>query len=261
MRFRIESDITLHIRRTWRSFLSDEVSSPDFSYTVTTVPALPALRGADVRRWFDGTVGADYALSSEAGREIRIFRKTPRADSLSLDDLYPQLALPHVLLRHGQRHVLHASYVLTARGALLFTAPSGTGKSTQAELWRKHRDALVVNGDRAVLGLADGKPTAFGYPCCGSSEDCLAQNAPVWAVVSLRQAPKNAVRRLTGAEAVLRLLNGGYLPPQYRDDLPAAFDLAASLAEAVPIFELSCVPNVSAVEALEAALTESEGIS
>lgn len=255
MHFRLRSEVALRLRHTWRTFLCPSVTLPDFSYLLTATPVLPEPDGQHVCRYFDATIGEDYAISSESGREMRIFRRLPCADPLSIDDLYPQLALPHVLLRHGRRLVLHASYLRTAHGALLFTAPSGTGKSTQARLWRQHRNALIVNGDRAVLGFSDDRPTAFGYPCNGSSEECLALNTPVWAVVALRQAPKNAVRRLTGAEAVRCLLNGSYLPPEHRDDLPLAFELAASLAESVPIFELSCVPDASAVETLEAALS------
>lgn len=258
MHLRLRSEVGLRLRDTWRTFLSPKVSSPDFSYLLTATPVLPEPSGQSVCRYFDAVIGEDYACSSESGREMHIFRRTPCADPLSLDDLYPQLALPHILLRHGCRLVLHASYLRTAHGALLFTAPSGTGKSTQARLWRQLRNALIINGDRAVLGFSDGRPTAFGYPCNGSSEECLALNTPVWAVVALRQAPENAVRRISGAQAVQCLLNGCYLSPEFRGDLPFAFELAASLAETVPIFELSCVPDGSAVETLEAALSEME---
>ena len=53
---------------------------------------------------------------------------------------------PHIMLRN-ERLILHSSYVLTPKGGIIFCGASGTGKSTQGELWRKHRDAVVESGE------------------------------------------------------------------------------------------------------------------
>ena len=52
--------------------------------------------------------------------------------------LWPGLMVNSLLL-HFQTLLFHASYIFHAGRGLLFTAPSGTGKSTQAGLWRAHR--------------------------------------------------------------------------------------------------------------------------
>ncbi len=45
----------------------------------------------------------------------------------------------------------HCSYILHQNRAILFAAPSGTGKSTQAALWEKYRGAEIIIGDRGLL--------------------------------------------------------------------------------------------------------------
>ncbi len=76
--------------------------------------------------------------------------------------------------------------MLTKYGAVLFTAPSGTGKSTQAELWRKHRGASIINGDCTLIAEDDGVFTAFGFPFSGTSGIFENRKAPIAAVVYLR---------------------------------------------------------------------------
>lgn len=56
---------------------------------------------------------------------------------------------------------------------ILFSGPSGIGKSTHADLWVKHRGARVINGDRTLLQkLGDRPRMSLGWPICGSSEIC-----------------------------------------------------------------------------------------
>lgn len=48
--------------------------------------------------------------------------------------------------------VLHSAYIVTRGGeGILFSGPSGIGKSTQAALWERFAGARTVNGDRALV--------------------------------------------------------------------------------------------------------------
>lgn len=260
-RLLIRSDPPLSDRPSWRAFSAtfSEAAPPDFTYRIHAVSPLPSGCEGSAVRYFDAVKNRDYAVTIEQGDAMEVYLDAASLPCpLTVEHLYPQLALPHILLRSGAM-LLHASYILTERGAILFTAPSGTGKTTQAELWRRHRGARIVNGDRAVLGFQNGEPSAFGFPLSGTSADCRNLTAPVRAVVRLSQAAENNVRRLNVRESIRVLLNGTYLPPEYRSDLPIAFDAAAALAECIPVYSLACLPNVTAIEALENALRETEG--
>ena len=47
--------------------------------------------------------------------------------------------------------VLHASLIESEYGGILFTGPSGIGKSTQADMWAKYEKVEILNGDRPIL--------------------------------------------------------------------------------------------------------------
>ncbi|MDR1600022.1 MAG: hypothetical protein LBS11_09195 [Oscillospiraceae bacterium] len=158
-----------------------------------------------------------------------------------------------MLLSHGVI-MLHCSLVADDRaghGGIAFTAPSQTGKSTQANLWRDLRGARIVNGDRAIIRALPDGIYAYGSPWAGSSEIYENERVRLAALVALAQAPVNTVRPLTHAEGLRYILAGTSLP-LWDDRL---FDLGMAAVERliteVPMPLLSCTPDARAVEALE----------
>ena len=45
---------------------------------------------------------------------------------------------------------MHASLIARNEIGIMFIGPSGIGKTTQAELWKKYREAQIINGDRGI---------------------------------------------------------------------------------------------------------------
>lgn len=146
---------------------------------------------------------------------------------------------------------LHAAYVDCHDEAILFSGPSGIGKSTQAELWRRYRNAKIINGDRALICKSEGKFTANGICYAGTSGICQNISYPLRAIVILQQAAENRVRRLTGKEGFMALF------PQcafHKENVEEVKYLTATLAELlteVPVYLLECTPDENAIEALE----------
>lgn len=151
--------------------------------------------------------------------------------------------------------LFHCSYISHEGGAILFTAPSGVGKSTQAELWRLHRGARIINGDRAVVRLGQQGIEAWGVPFCGSSGISNRSCLPLRAVVCLSQAPKTTIRPLIGARAFRLLWEGCSVHTWNRSDVLRCSETVQRTVEQVPVFHLACTPDESAVLALEQALT------
>lgn len=149
---------------------------------------------------------------------------------------------------------LHASHILTSGGSVLFSAPSGTGKSTQAALWEKHRGAEVVNGDKALVLRAETGFTAAGLPYAGTSGICKNIAAPLRAVVFLAQGSENTLTRLKSARAVVKLASGAIRLPWHTEDAERILALAEAIAAEVPIYHFSCLPDKSAVDCLDSAL-------
>ena len=150
--------------------------------------------------------------------------------------------------------LLHAAWIAHDNGAILFTAPSGTGKSTQAELWRQHRGAEVINGDRAMIRFTKDGAHAVGIPFCGSSRISKNCCLPIRAVVYLSQAPHNRISSLEGVTAFRRIWEGCSVHTWNREDVAKAVDGVQKLISTVPVYHLECRPEEGAVSALEAVL-------
>lgn len=152
--------------------------------------------------------------------------------------------------------LLHCSYISHGGGAILFTAPSGVGKSTQAELWRVLRGAEIINGDRAVVRPGENGLEAWGVPFSGSSGISRFCRLPLRAVVCLSQAPETSIRPLSGIRAFRPVWEGCSVHTWNREDVELGSETVQRIAETVPVYHLACTPDESAVRALEQALYE-----
>ena len=150
--------------------------------------------------------------------------------------------------------VLHAAYIDVGGQAVLFTAPSGTGKSTQAELWRQYAGAEIINGDRALLSLSGGTLYAHGYPVCGSSKISYFRSLPVRAVVILEQGEDNVISEPPESVKIRAFFSAVEVFRWDMQEIDAALNLARLAASAVPVVRYACRPERKAVEILAAHL-------
>ena len=154
--------------------------------------------------------------------------------------------------------VLHSSCVATERGSILFTAPSGGGKTTQSEFWRDSCGAHIVNGDKNALGRKPGGGfVTYGLPFSGSSPDCLNENHPLRAVVLLGKGPRDELVRLNG-RGFAQLFSQIVQHPWDADYMERALGLAQALCEEVPIYFYSCTKRPQAALTLRDALEREE---
>ena len=171
----------------------------------------------------------------------------------STQNLLNLLSVETILLNR-ECLLLHSAFIRVKDAGILFSAPSGTGKSTQAELWRQYRNADIINGDRAALRCADGQWTAWGLPYAGTSGIFRNEYAQISAVVVLRQAKENVVRRLRPAEALRCLYPELTLHRWEATSVEVAMNLLMNLVTSVPVYLLECRPDEAAVCVLESAL-------
>lgn len=154
----------------------------------------------------------------------------------------------NVLLTKGVLH-LHSSFALYKDKALIFTGPSGIGKTTQAELWRDFRDALIVNGDACLLRrMDDDQWWAFGTPIHGSSPYCENKKAPIAAIITLEQGEENVLTRVDDFSALSYCLPEFYRPKMDEETEETFWDSVDSLFRSVPVYHLICRPDWEATE-------------
>lgn len=152
------------------------------------------------------------------------------------------------LMRVNGGLLLHSSLICWKGKGILFTAPSGTGKSTQAGLWEKYESAEILNGDRAALRCLEGNWYAYGLPYAGSSGIYKNENAPVSAIIVLRQAKENKIRKLMPAEAFFYLYSEITIHRWDKEFVEEAWNTIFKLLGTVPIYMLECLPDYGAVE-------------
>ncbi len=153
------------------------------------------------------------------------------------------------LMLEYDRMVMHSSCIVANGKAVLFSAPSGTGKSTHTGLWIKHIPGTeYINDDTPVLSFADeGTVYACGSPWSGKTELNANISAPVAAVVLLERGTENEIERIGGAETFARLLGEARKLP-FRRSVSKAADLCARLMENVPVYRLRCNMSPEAAE-------------
>lgn len=158
--------------------------------------------------------------------------------------------LERVLLER-QAFQLHASVIDWHGQGILFTAPSGTGKSTQADLWCRLEEAQVLNGDRAIISCNQSPVTVCGSPYAGSSGIYTNAEVPVRAVVALSQAPENTLEHLSPLAAFRWLYPQVTVLSWDHGFVDGISQLLLKLIDSVPVYHLACRPDADAVAVLK----------
>ena len=209
---------------------------------------------ADDPLYSDEAEGGDYPQYPNQG-SVRT-TKTATADNFRENGVAQvELGVTGVPMKQGVDIVLHASYIIWNGRAILFTAPSGTGKSTQAEA----KNVEIINGDRAVLREKDGGMWSYSLPFAGSSGICVNKSAPLRAVVVLTQAAENSVCELAPAEAIKHLYSQCALNRWNREEVEAVLGVLTKMVRKIRVVKLDCLPDQSAVEILSDYLERMEG--
>ena len=211
-----------------------------------------SVEGDTVYRAFPmGTV--DGALtkytSADTSHSETLF--TPQSFPIMMDNRYmwASISLAQLLLMKNA-FFIHSSFISVNGKAVLFSAPCGTGKSTQAALWEKHRNAEIINGDKAGI-LVENGVYACGVPFCGTSGICKNKTFPLGAIVLLSQSKTNSIRRLAGVEALRGIMQNIYLDLIAPNEQKTVVDLLIELLKTVPVYSLSCTADENAVIILE----------
>ena len=140
---------------------------------------------------------------------------------------------------------LHASAVALNQQAYLFSAPSGTGKSTHTQQWINEyggRGAFIINDDKPALVYDQGVWQVYGTPFSGKTDLNRNVKVPLKAIAVLERGRENEISRIPMAQAVYSILNQSIRPSNPVDMEKLMWMLDSVLREA-PVYRIKC--NIS----------------
>ena len=176
------------------------------------------------------------------------FNRTALAEGTPLhqyaDSFLENNAIHGLLAQHMIDHdvlLIHGSALCMDGMGYIFTASSGTGKSTHARLWRKVFGSRVwmVNDDKPMLKVSDDGVTVYGTPWNGKHHLGCNAGAPLKAIIKLSRAPENHIRPLDKTDAFRVVLEHAYGSRDTRSMLKI-MELEKRIIDVVDFYHLSC---------------------
>lgn len=144
---------------------------------------------------------------------------------------------------------LHGVTLLCGNEIVILSAPSGTGKTTLAHLLETYCDALMINGDFALLVPTDDGLMFEPTPFCGSSGRAFDHRVRVNRVVFLKQGKTNIWDSLTGREAMKQFMNNSFIPNWNVEMLHAVQGNVMKCISSIELNTFSFAPNREAAKA------------
>lgn len=177
----------------------------------------------------------------------------------TVDKVLQLFPIRQLLVNHNAM-VLHSSQIIVSGKGILFTAPSGTGKSTQAMLWNQYENAEIVCNDRTLIRRFGKDFYTYGYPIDGSSPKCCNQKNELSAIIVLRQGSENTVERLSAIKTLKYLMEQTVLDTWNSQTISIINQEWIDLIKQHPIYLFTCKPEREAVVCLKQQLQKDEVI-
>lgn len=149
--------------------------------------------------------------------------------------------------------LFHCSAFAYKDKAVLIAAPSGTGKSTHARLWREYfpDDVTMINDDKPLIRWKDDTFVIYGTPWAGKHHLTNNISVELGCIVILERGSSNEAVPLSKNEAYPRLLGQVYRPVSSAEKMARTFTFLDALVDKIPVLQLTCDISREAVLCLK----------
>lgn len=154
--------------------------------------------------------------------------------------------LRYIMLYH-KVFTIHSSAIAVNGSGIIFSAPSGTGKSTHTALWQKYYNAEIINDDSPFISADADNVMLHGSPWAGTTGINKNVSVPLRAIVFLQQAPENSITPIMSLQALQYLLRE-LLKPCDRQLIDNTYTMLNLVLASVPCYLLKCTPDKEAAD-------------
>lgn len=198
---------------------------------------------------------ADLSISEEVYARYRT--RYPEADDSLIEYMVTGSIFYRSLILHDGI-LLHSSAVVYENKAYLFSAPSGTGKSTHTSLWLKEfPGAEILNDDKPAIRIFDDGIYVYGTPWSGKTDLSINRKVPLQGIAFLERGEQNTISPLASFQSLENLLNQTVRPGD-KESASKLFDLLDQILKRVPIYRLTCNMEQSAARVSYEAMSKGE---
>jgi len=145
--------------------------------------------------------------------------------------------------------LFHGSVIAVDGEGFIFTAKSGTGKSTHTKLWREYFGdrAVMVNDDKPLLKVTDSGVIAYGTPYNGKHRLGCNMSAPVRGICILTRAENNSITLISKSDAYTMLIQQVYRPAD-PSQMKKTLQLIDNLAATTRLYKLGCNMDIESAQ-------------
>lgn len=228
------ADVTIEINslfQSTREFCQDYLSDAKPEFAISIFPE-------------------DIDYERECSREVSLkeFGEVINYSDEYLETVAVSRKISAKMSEHGVLY-FHGSAIAVDDKAYIFTAPSGTGKSTHVNLWRqKFGDrAITINDDKPFLKITDEGILVCGSPWDGKHRISSNVKVPLKAICILERGELNSIEEISRKDALVRILSQVHIP---KDAIHTGLclKLIDTLLNQTKVFNLKCNMNPEACD-------------
>lgn len=208
-----------------KNYLADDNDFPDFYITITE----DLISGEGRIQLSEGDYGDAESLPASYLEPLALYRQIIKK-MLEYDTV-----------------MFHGSAIAVDGEAYIFTALSGTGKSTHTRLWREYfgSRAVMINDDKPLISVTEGGLVVHGTPWNG--KHCLGENisAPVKAICVLERDANNHIEKISAKEAFPTVFQQTFRP-RNQIEFIRTMTLIERITKGTDLYKLGCNMDIEA---------------
>lgn len=134
--------------------------------------------------------------------------------------------------------LFHGSAIMVNNKGIIFTAPSGTGKSTHSEKWNRLFGAKYINDDKPYISVKD-EFFVHGSPWMGVHHLGNNVSYPLSAICIICRSENNRIERVQKKDVFSELIKQTYMPKDCKN-AKEILSLVSQLSCGVEVYKLYC---------------------